>query len=97
MTNTLLIVPRPGRWRSGIHASSTSAPVMITTVPKRQPGLVGDALVEHVPRVEAEPGADLQRHAHAVEDQAGVELQRGGGCMVCHDVGLVGLEIHSQS
>ena len=52
---------------------------MITIVPNESPVLVGDALVEDVPRIEAEAGADLQRHAHAVEDQAGVELQRGGG------------------
>ena len=35
--------------------------------------------MEDVPRVEAEPGADLQRQAHAVEDQAGVELQESSG------------------
>jgi hypothetical protein len=42
---------------------------------ERQAGAVRDALVEDVPRVEAEPGADLERHARAVQDQAGVELQ----------------------
>jgi hypothetical protein len=32
-TTTLLTVPMPGRCRSGIHSSSTTAPVAITTVP----------------------------------------------------------------
>ena len=52
---------------------------MITTVPNDSPVLLGDALVEHVPRAEAERRADLQRHAHAVEEQAGVELQESTG------------------
>jgi hypothetical protein len=34
---TLLSVPRPGRWRSGIQASSTSAPTTIETTPMDQP------------------------------------------------------------
>ena len=38
-TNTLLTVPMPGFWRSGIQASSTSAPVMITIVPNERPVL----------------------------------------------------------
>ncbi|MGY1984651.1 hypothetical protein ACI792_00325 [Blastococcus sp. SYSU DS0669] len=37
MTRTLLTVPSPGRWRSGIHASSTSAPTAIVTVPSDHP------------------------------------------------------------
>ena len=37
ITNTLLTVPRPGICRSGIQASSTHAPVMITTVPNDSP------------------------------------------------------------
>ena len=69
----------PGRWRSGIQASSTAAPVRITTVPNEQPGVVGDALVEDVPRIEPEAGADLQGDAGAVEDEAGVELGEPAG------------------
>ncbi len=34
---TLLTVPSPGRWRSGIHSSSTAAPTMITSVPIARP------------------------------------------------------------
>jgi hypothetical protein len=37
MTTTLLTVPSPGRWRSGIQASSTSAPTRIDTTPMVQP------------------------------------------------------------
>ena len=33
MTKTLETVPRPGRWRSGIHRSSTAAPTTIDTTP----------------------------------------------------------------
>ena len=41
---------------------------------EREAGVVRDALVEDVPRIEPEAGADLQSHAGAVEDEAGVEL-----------------------
>jgi hypothetical protein len=41
---------------------------------ERQRGALREALMEDVPRVEPEPGADLQRHARAVEHEAGVEL-----------------------
>jgi len=34
MTTTLAMVPIPGRWRSGIHTSSTTAPTTTVTVPK---------------------------------------------------------------
>ncbi len=34
ITTTLLTVPRPGRWRSGIHISSTATPVIAVMVPK---------------------------------------------------------------
>src|SRR5207253_3170272 len=44
-----------------------------------QPGVARHALVEHVPGVEAEPGADLQRHARPVEDEAGVQLDETAG------------------
>lgn len=37
MSTTLLIVPRPGSWRSGIHSSRTAAPTTITTVPIASP------------------------------------------------------------
>ena len=37
ITTTLLTVPSPGRCRSGIQASSTSAPTTIATVPIDQP------------------------------------------------------------
>ena len=37
------------------------------------------ALVEHVPRVQAEPGADHQPHRHAVEDEADEELDEAAG------------------
>ena len=37
MSTTLLIVPSPGRCRSGIQSSSTSAPTMIITVPMASP------------------------------------------------------------
>ena len=36
MTTTLLTVPIPGRWRSGIQASSTSAPTTIVTMPNER-------------------------------------------------------------
>ncbi len=41
-----------------------------------QAGPAGDALVQHVPRIEAEPGADHQRHADPEQDQAGVEIDQ---------------------
>ncbi len=34
MTSTFATVPSPGRWRSGIQASSTAIPVMAVTRPK---------------------------------------------------------------
>ncbi|QXQ12781.1 hypothetical protein KV203_12660 [Skermania piniformis] len=34
ITTTLLIVPRPGRSRNGIQASSTSTPVIATAAPR---------------------------------------------------------------
>jgi hypothetical protein len=37
MRTTLLIVPMPGRCRSGIQSSSTAAPTMITNVPIARP------------------------------------------------------------
>ncbi|MFF5845184.1 hypothetical protein ACFY74_27355 [Streptomyces massasporeus] len=37
MTSTLEIVPRPGRWRSGIQSSSTVAPTMVSTTPIDSP------------------------------------------------------------
>ena len=46
---------------------------------EREAGAVRDALVEDVPRIETEAGADLQRHARAVEDEAGVELDEAAG------------------
>ena len=46
---------------------------------EREPGVLGDAFVEHIPRSEAERGAHLQRDAHAVEDETGVELQESTG------------------
>lgn len=36
-TKTLDTVPSPGRWRSGIHRSSTAAPTMIDTTPMDSP------------------------------------------------------------
>ncbi len=36
-TKTLETVPSPGRWRSGIHRSSTAAPTMIDTTPMLSP------------------------------------------------------------
>ena len=69
----------PGRCRSGIQSSSTRAPTTITTVPNESPVSFGDALVEDVPRVEAEVGLDHQRHADAVQDQAGEELDQASG------------------
>ncbi len=33
ITTTLETVPRPSRWRRGIHSSSTAAPAAIVTVP----------------------------------------------------------------
>ena len=39
ITSTLLTVPTPGRCRSGIHSSSTSAPTTIETVPSEPPML----------------------------------------------------------
>jgi hypothetical protein len=37
MTITLLTVPIPGRWRSGIQSSSTITPTTIVTVPNDKP------------------------------------------------------------
>lgn len=37
MSTTLLMVPIPGIWRSGIHSSRTAAPTTITTVPIASP------------------------------------------------------------
>ena len=37
ITKTLLTVPIPGRWRNGTQASSTTAPVITTTVPNESP------------------------------------------------------------
>ena len=39
----------------------------------RQPGVRGDALVQHVPRIEAEPGANLKRARRPVQRQPEVE------------------------
>lgn len=36
-TKTLDTVPSPGRWRNGIHSSSTAAPTMIDTTPIVRP------------------------------------------------------------
>ena len=36
-TTTLLSVPSPGRWRSGIHSSITSAPARQTQIPVPMP------------------------------------------------------------
>ena len=59
--------------------------------------MVGDALVEDVPRIEPEAGADLQREADAVEDEAGVELDEpaGGAVHAEHILVQIGIEIHS--
>ena len=76
MSTTLLIVPSPGRCRSGIQSSRTGAPTMITTVPMARPTWRDEALVEDVPRVEAESGAHLQACAEPVEQQANVELRQ---------------------
>ncbi len=37
ITMMLATVPRPGRWRSGIHSISTTPPTMISTVPTGMP------------------------------------------------------------
>ncbi len=37
ITTTLATVPRPGRWRSGIHSSSTNTLARISTVPTGMP------------------------------------------------------------
>ncbi len=36
-TTTLLSVPRPGRWRSGIQKSNSSAPIKQTQMPVPMP------------------------------------------------------------
>ena len=63
MTMTLATVPMPGRLRSGIQASSTATPTTADAMPIVMPVFSGQALMEHVPRVEPEPGA----HHHAIE------------------------------
>ena len=53
---TLPSVPRPGRCRSGTHSSSTAAPTVIAQVPVGMPVCPGQALMEDVPRIHAQPG-----------------------------------------
>ena len=48
---------------------------MITTVPKDSPVWLRHALVEHVPRAEAERRVHLQRHAEPVEQETGIQLR----------------------
>ena len=50
-------------------------PLVITVMrPKLEPGLLGDALGEHVPRGDAELAADDEGDADAVEEQPDEEL-----------------------
>ena len=49
ITMALLTVPMPGRWRSGIHSSSTNDADHDDNDAETQPGQFRHALVEHVP------------------------------------------------
>ena len=69
----------PGRWRSGIHSSSTATPVTAVTSPKLSGRCACQALVEDVPRVEAQRRADLHRHARAVEHEPAQQLRDAAG------------------
>ena len=79
MTTTLLTVPTPGRWRSGTQSSRTRAPTTIETVPSEPPTVPADALVQHVPRHDAEPGPHQQRHRQAVQRQPERRAGPAGG------------------
>ena len=68
-----MIVPIPGRCRSGIQRSRTATPTRIVHVPIARPS-PRQALVEDVPRVEAETREDEQRRADPVQEQAAVQL-----------------------
>ena len=69
----------PGRWRSGIQPSSTSAPTRMDDRADRPSHAVGEPLVQHVPRHVAQRRADDQRHRDAVEGQTCVELDQPMG------------------
>ena len=69
----------PSRWRSGIHASSTTSPTSTTTRPNERLRAFGDALVEHVPRREAELGAHRERDREAEDDEARRRAAGSGG------------------
>ena len=73
-STTLLTVPIPGRWRSGIQSSSTATPTMIAHVPIARPNVRDRPWWKTSHGIEPEVRENEQRRADAVEDEAGVQL-----------------------
>ena len=76
---TLLTVPSPGRCRSGIQQQQHQGPHGDRHGAEGQREPAGEALVQHVPRHDAEAGLHEQGHAHGVEGKPEVELDEPAG------------------
>ena len=68
--SVLMIVPMPTRCPSGIQVRSTTQADEHDDEAERQAGDVGEALVEHVPRRDAELGVEHRRDADAEDEDA---------------------------